>query len=108
MAVEAHEKPQLTHDTEPVHRDRLFIGGEWVEPSGDGRIEVIDSTTEQVMGSVPESAAADVDRAVEAARAAFESWSQSSVEERSQLMRTVAQSLGARMEEIAALISREV
>src|SRR5688500_9209835 len=108
MAVEAHEKPQLTHDTEPVHRDRLFIGGEWVEPSGDGRIEVVDSTTEQVMGSVPEGTPADVDRAVAAAREAFDAWSQTAVGERSQLLRTVSASLAARGEEIAALISREV
>jgi acyl-CoA reductase-like NAD-dependent aldehyde dehydrogenase len=109
MAVETQQQaPQLTHDVEPIHRDRLFIAGEWVEPSGRGRIEVVDSTTEQVMGSVPEGAAEDVDGAVEAARAAFESWSQTSVEERSQLLRAVSQSLGARGEEIAALISREV
>ena len=109
MAVETQQQePQLTHDVEPVQRDRLFIGGEWVESSGDGRIEVIDSTTEQVIGTVPEGTPADVDRAVAAARAAFEAWSQAPVEERSQLMRAVAHSLGARMEEIAALISREV
>jgi acyl-CoA reductase-like NAD-dependent aldehyde dehydrogenase len=108
MAVETQQEPRLTHDVEAVERDRLYIGGEWVESSGEGRIEVVDSTTEQVMGSVPEGTAADVDRAVEAARAAFETWSQTTVEERSQLLRAVAQSLGARMEEIAALISREV
>jgi acyl-CoA reductase-like NAD-dependent aldehyde dehydrogenase len=107
MAVET-QSPQLTHDVEPIHRDRFFIGGEWVEPAGDGRIEVVDSTTEQVMGSVPEGTAEDLDRAVKAARQAFESWSQTSVEERSQLLRAVAASLGARGEEIAALISREV
>ena len=72
MAVETQQAPQLTHDVEPIHRDRLFIGGEWVEPAGDGRIDVIDSTTEQVMGSVPEGTPADVDRAVQAARGAFE------------------------------------
>src|SRR5688500_531554 len=108
MAVETQQAPQLTHDVEPVHRDRLFIGGEWVEPSGDGRIEVIDSTTEQVMGSVPESAPADVDRAVAAAHEAFEAWSQTPVGERSRLLRAVSVALAARGEEIAALISREV
>ena len=108
MAVETKQEPQLTHDVEPVHHDRLYIGGEWVESSGDGRIEVIDSTTEQVMGSVPEGTPDDVDRAVAAARGAFESWSQTPVAERSELLRTVAQALGDRMEEIAALISREV
>jgi hypothetical protein len=33
MAVETHESPQLTHDVEPIHRDRLYIGGEWVKPA---------------------------------------------------------------------------
>jgi acyl-CoA reductase-like NAD-dependent aldehyde dehydrogenase len=108
MAVETQAPPQLTHDVEPVHRDRLFIGGEWVEPSGDGRIEVIDSTTEQVMGSVPEGTPADVDRAVAAAREAFDGWSQTPVAERSQLMSAVSASLAERGPEIAALISREV
>ena len=57
-------------------RDRIYIGGEWVASSGSGTIEVINATTEEVMGSVPEGTAQDVDRAVAAARAAFESWSQ--------------------------------
>jgi acyl-CoA reductase-like NAD-dependent aldehyde dehydrogenase len=108
MAVETKQEPQLTHDVEPVHHDRIYIGGEWVEPSGAGRIEVTDSTTEKVMGSVPEGTPEDVDRAVAAARAAFDGWSQTPVAERSELIRAVAQSLSERMEEIAALISREV
>jgi acyl-CoA reductase-like NAD-dependent aldehyde dehydrogenase len=43
---------------------------------------VLDSTTEQLMGRIPEGTAEDVERAVSAARSAFESWSQTSVEER--------------------------
>ena len=108
MAVETHEAPQLTHDIEPIHRDRLFIGGAWVEPAGSGTIEVIDSTTERVMGSVPEGTPEDVDRAAIAARDAFEGWAATPVAERSELMRAVSASLAARSEEIAALISREV
>ena len=108
MAVETHAAPQLTHDVDPIHRDRLFIGGAWVEPAGSGTIEVIDSTTEQVMGSVPEGTPEDVDRAAIAAREAFEGWAATSVAERSELMRAVSASLAARGEEIAALISREV
>ena len=108
MAVETQPAPQLTHDVEPIHRERLFIGGEWLEPAGDGRIDVIDSTTEQVMGSVPEGTPADIDRAVAAARAAFDGWAATSVVQRSELLRTVSAMLAARGEEIAALISREV
>ena len=57
-------------------RDKLFIGGEWVEPAGDGSIEVVNPTTEEVIGRVPEGTPEDADRAVRAARAAFDAWSQ--------------------------------
>jgi aldehyde dehydrogenase (NAD+) len=48
--------------------DRPFLGGEWVAPSTDKRIEVVSPTTEQVFATVPEASEADVDRAVGAAR----------------------------------------
>ena len=63
-------------------RDKIFIGGEWVEPEGAETIEVINSTTEEAMGTIPACTAGDADRAVRAAREAFESWSQTSREER--------------------------
>ncbi|HEX3979787.1 MAG TPA: aldehyde dehydrogenase family protein, partial [Acidimicrobiales bacterium] len=52
--------------------DRLFIGGEWVAPSGTGTIEVINPTTEEVVASVPDATTADIDKAVAAARTAFD------------------------------------
>ena len=66
------------------------------------------TATEEIMGSVPEGTAQDVDRAVTAAREAFASWSQTSVDERAEWMGRIAQALGGRMEEIAALIAQEV
>jgi acyl-CoA reductase-like NAD-dependent aldehyde dehydrogenase len=86
----------------------LYIGGEWVDPTGDGVIEVVDPTTEQVMGRVPEGTAADVDRAVAAARCAFEVWSQVPLFDREEACRAIGAGLAARAEEIAALIAREV
>jgi acyl-CoA reductase-like NAD-dependent aldehyde dehydrogenase len=56
-----------------VDRDALFIGGEWVKPSTSNQFTVMDAATEEVLGSVPEAAETDVDRAVAAARQAFES-----------------------------------
>ncbi len=54
--------------TIPVeHADRSFIGGQWVTPSTDSKIDVIDSHTEQVYLSVTEAQAADMDRAITAA-----------------------------------------
>ena len=48
-------------------RDRLFIGGRWIPSSGSETIDVIDSTTEQIIGSVPEGTREDIDAAVAAA-----------------------------------------
>ncbi|WP_347334647.1 aldehyde dehydrogenase family protein, partial [Ralstonia pseudosolanacearum] len=55
-------------------RDTLFINGQWVAPQGKGTIDVIHSTTEAVMGTIPEGSAADAEAAVAAARAAFDGW----------------------------------
>ena len=54
------------------HADRFFIGGKWVEPSSRARIDVRDSATEEVFLSVAEAQVEDVDRAVAAARRAFD------------------------------------
>ena len=89
-------------------RDKLFIGGEWVDPAGSETIDVINSSTEEVMGRIPQGTPEDVDRAVEAARAAFESWSQTPLVERANLVRAIAAGLAARSEEIAATIAQEV
>src|SRR3954468_19396605 len=107
MAATTTQEPLAGHDQDPIVCDKLYIGGEWVSPSGDGSLEVIDSTTEQVMGRVPEGTAADVDRAVAAARAAFEEWSQVPLEQRVAACAAIGQQLAARSAEIAALISRE-
>jgi acyl-CoA reductase-like NAD-dependent aldehyde dehydrogenase len=88
--------------------DRLYIGGAWVPPDGDGTIEVINPSTEQVCGRVPEGTPADVDRAVEAARAAFEEWGWTSPEERRKYLQGLAEGLQARSEEIAACIAEEL
>ena len=89
-------------------RDKIYIGGRWVQSAGTGVLEVINSTTEQVMGSVPEGTVEDVDKAVAAARSAFESWSQTSVQERADWMQRISEGLTARMDEIAELIAQEV
>ena len=94
--------------TSPTARDTLYIDGAWVPSSGTGTIDVIDSTTEEVMGSVPEGTSEDVDRAVAAARAAFPAWSALPVEERTALTTKVAEALGARMDDLADLITHEV
>jgi acyl-CoA reductase-like NAD-dependent aldehyde dehydrogenase len=89
-------------------RKELYIGGRWVEPQSDGDIEVVDSRTEDVMGSVPRGGGADVERAVTAARAAFPAWSQTPVAERAAALRALADGLEARSEQLAEMMSREV
>ncbi len=89
-------------------KDKVFIGGEWVEPEASGTLEVINSTSEETMGSIPACTSADADRAVAAARDAFESWSQTSLEERAGYMSAISAGLAERADEIAATISQEL
>jgi aldehyde dehydrogenase (NAD+) len=89
-------------------RDKLYIGGEWVDPAGAETIDVVNASTEEVMGRIPQGTPDDVDRAVAAARQAFESWSQTDMVERAELIRAVAAGLAARSEEIAATVAQEL
>ena len=89
-------------------REKLYVNGEWVEPAGKGMLDVINSTTEEVMGSVPEGTAEDINRAVAAARAAFDSWSATPAAERAGFLQKIAAGLVARQSEIAAIIASEV
>ena len=89
-------------------RDKLYIDGAWVPSTGTGTLEVTNSTTEEVMATVPEGTADDVDLAVKAAKAAFASWSQTSVEERAKYLSRITEGLQARMDDIATTVSQEV
>jgi aldehyde dehydrogenase (NAD+) len=89
-------------------REKIFIGGEWIEPEGAETLEVINSTTEEAMGTISACSAAHADRAVIAARDAFESWSQTSREERAGYLAAISAGLAERMDEIAATISQEL
>ncbi len=86
----------------------IYIDGAWVPSDGTGTIEVINAGTEQVMGSIPEGTASDVDKAVAAARRAFDSWSGTPVEERQKYMVRLNEALQARSPEIAEVIAGEV
>ena len=88
--------------------DKLYIDGSWVEPDGTGTIDVINASTEEVMGSIPEGSATDVDRAVAAAVKAFPEWSATSPNDRAKYVQALAEGIGARNEEIATTICGEV
>jgi acyl-CoA reductase-like NAD-dependent aldehyde dehydrogenase len=89
-------------------REKLYADGKWVEPAGKGMLDVINSTTEEVMGRVPEGTAEDINRAVAAARRAFDSWSATSAAERAEFLQKISAGLAARQNEIAAIIASEV
>jgi len=89
-------------------RDKLFIGGRWVAPSGREMIDVHNAGTGEVMGRVPAGGAKDVDAAVAAALRAFESWSNTSADKRAELLEKVSANLKARTDELAKTIAQEV
>ncbi len=92
----------------PQVQDKIYINGSWVASTGTGTLEVIDSTTEEVMATIPEGTPEDVDKAVRAAAAAFPAWAATSREERSKVLVRIGEALAARTDEIAAIISHEV
>jgi acyl-CoA reductase-like NAD-dependent aldehyde dehydrogenase len=91
------------------HSDSFFIDGEWVEPSSDRTIDVIDSTTEEHYFSVPEALKPDMDRAIAAARQAFDHgpWRKLSHAERAGYMKALAEELRKRSDDIAQIWPRE-
>jgi betaine-aldehyde dehydrogenase len=90
--------------------DRFFIGGEWAQPAGTGTIEVTSPTTEEPIGSAPDGAVADIDRAVAAARDAFDNgpWPRTPAAERADVLARLADAIRARGDEFAQTITQEV
>jgi len=88
--------------------EKIYIDGTWVPSDGSGHLQVINSTTEEVMATVPEGTASDVDRVVAAARRAFPAWSQTSVDERAKYLTRIQEGLEARTDEIATVVAQEV
>jgi aldehyde dehydrogenase (NAD+) len=78
-----------------ISQDRFFIGGEWVKPAGSGFVDVISPITEEAFGRLPESTTADIDRAVAAARLAFDEgdWPRMSIAERGEFLIRMAELL---------------
>jgi len=85
-----------------------WIGGEWLPAVGADPIEVIDPSNEEVIGAVAAGTAEDVDRAVQAARSAFEPWAQTPLNERLAVLERWHAELGVRSEELADRITSEV
>ncbi|HEY0113222.1 MAG TPA: aldehyde dehydrogenase family protein [Allosphingosinicella sp.] len=91
-------------------RDYLdfYIGGQWVAPADPRTLDVINPAKENVAGRISLGSAADVDKAVKAARGAFASYSQTSREERLDLLQRIAAEYQKRYSDIAAAITEEM
>jgi len=90
--------------------DRLFIGGEWVRPATAAVIDVISPHSEELVGRVPEAKEADVDKAVGAAREAFDRgpWPRMSGSERADVMARLLMALQSRADTMATTITTEM
>lgn len=93
-----------------AHPDKLFIAGEWATPATGARIDIISPSTEEIVGSVAEASQADVDRAVAAARHAFDHgpWPRMSGPERAAKLREIADRIAARAGDFAHAWSLQV
>ena len=91
------------------HADRFYIGGQWVAPSSDATISVIDSDTEQLYFTVAEAQAGDIDRAVGAAREAFDNgpWPWLTHSQRAEYLRALGAELKKRSADIGQVWPRE-
>ena len=92
-----------------MNYDSFFIGGKWVTATGSDIVDVVSPSTEEIIGSVPDATFADMDKAVAAAREAFDlgPWPRMSPADRADIMASVSASITERMDEFARLISTE-
>ncbi len=89
-------------------RTQFYIDGLWVAPAGQGSIEVFSPTDGALLATVPQGNAADADRAVQAARRAFDAWSTTPPAERAAYLKKIQEGLKARTDEIARTITLEM
>jgi betaine-aldehyde dehydrogenase len=102
----------MTQTVQTAHKttwDKLFIGGQWVQPSTDDVIEVFSPATGQKVGQVPLAAEADVDAACAAARKAFDEgpWPRMSPDERAAVLGAAVKLMEERGDELKALLAAE-
>ena len=97
-------------DERLMYRREFFIGGDWVEPAGGGRLGVVSPSTEEIVGEVPAATTADIDRAVDAARTAFDDgpWPRLAPAERAAVLDRAATVLRKRETDIAGVTTDEM
>ena len=89
-------------------RTQFYIDGQWLAPAGQGSIEVFSPTDGALLATVPQGDAADAERAVLAARRAFEAWSVTPPAERAAYLKKIQEGIKARTDEIARTITLEM
>jgi aldehyde dehydrogenase (NAD+) len=87
---------------------QFYIDGKWIDPTRTHDLEVINPASEESIATISLGGAADVDRAVAAARRAFETYSETTVQDRVALLTRIAEVYKSRMEEMAQTISQEM
>ena len=90
------------------HYGKCYINGEWVEPSASTTFNLVNPATEEVFATVALAGAPEVDRAVKAARAAFDSFSRMTREERLALLERIVEVFVRREQEVAVAITEEL
>ena len=88
--------------------NKFFINGKWIEPTGRSKLDVINPATEKAFATISLGNADDVDSAAKAAKSAFDSWSNSSIEERKEIISSIIGGLKSRSDEMATAISSEM
>jgi acyl-CoA reductase-like NAD-dependent aldehyde dehydrogenase len=91
-----------------ITRDSFYINGEWVKATSPDTLEVTTSGTGELYATVPAGTVEEANRAVEAAAAAFEGWSNTSPKERGEYLMRISEKLAEQSDEIALAIANEV
>jgi 1-pyrroline dehydrogenase len=89
-------------------KHRMFINGDWSDATSGDTTDVVNPATEEIIGAVPKGDESDVDRAVAAARAAFETWSLTTPAERSAALFKFADAIAGDAENLSAIESANV
>ncbi len=87
---------------------KFYVGGQWTDPAEPRTMDVTNPATEQVCGKVAVGSAADVDRAVAAARRAFVTWSVTSTKDRLEVLQNILQAYQNRAGDLAAALTEEM
>jgi aminobutyraldehyde dehydrogenase len=91
-----------------VSKHQNLIGGEWVDSAGGETMEVLNPATGETIAEVPNASAADVDRAVQAAKQALPEWLETTPGERAELLLKLADAIDEHTDELAEIESRNV